>query len=55
VSDNRSVEEMAHEVLMRQAKVRADRSGEHHRRSDGGRSEHGGRRTTQGTQGRPPR
>jgi hypothetical protein len=28
VSDDRSVEEMAHEVLMRQAKVRADRSGE---------------------------
>jgi hypothetical protein len=28
VSDDRSVEEMANEVLMRQAKVRADRSGE---------------------------
>jgi hypothetical protein len=28
VSKDRSVEEMAHEVLMRQAKVRADRSGE---------------------------
>jgi hypothetical protein len=26
--DDRSVEEMAHEVLMRQAKARADRSGE---------------------------
>ena len=28
VSDDRSVEEMAHEVLMRQAKVRAERTGE---------------------------
>jgi hypothetical protein len=28
VSEGRSVEEMANEVLMRQAKVRADRSGE---------------------------
>jgi hypothetical protein len=28
VSDDRSVEEMANEVLMRQAKARADRSGE---------------------------
>jgi hypothetical protein len=28
VSDDRSVEQMAHEVLMRQAKVRADRTGE---------------------------
>jgi hypothetical protein len=28
VSEDRSVEEMANEVLMRQAKVRADRSGE---------------------------
>jgi hypothetical protein len=28
VSDDRSVEQMAHEVLMRQARVRADRSGE---------------------------
>jgi hypothetical protein len=28
VSNDRSVEEMANEVLMRQAKVRADRSGE---------------------------
>jgi hypothetical protein len=28
VSDDRSVEEMAHEVLMRQAKARADRTGE---------------------------
>ena len=28
VSDDRSVEKMAHEVLMRQAKVRADRTGE---------------------------
>ena len=28
MSDDRSVEEMAHEVLMRQAKARADRSGE---------------------------
>ena len=28
VSDDRSGEEMDHEVLMRQAKVRADRSGE---------------------------
>ena len=28
MSEDRSVEEMAHEVLMRQAKVRADRSGE---------------------------
>jgi hypothetical protein len=28
VSDDRSVEEMANEVLIRQAKVRADRSGE---------------------------
>ena len=28
MSDDRSVEEMAHEVLMRQAKVRADRTGE---------------------------
>jgi hypothetical protein len=28
VSDDRSVEQMAHEVLMRQAKARADRSGE---------------------------
>ena len=28
MSKDRSVEEMAHEVLMRQAKVRADRSGE---------------------------
>jgi predicted component of type VI protein secretion system len=28
VHDDRSVEEMAHEVLMRQAKVRADRTGE---------------------------
>ena len=28
VSENRSVEEMANEVLMRQAKARADRSGE---------------------------
>jgi hypothetical protein len=29
VSEDRSVEEMANEVLMRQAKARADRSGEH--------------------------
>jgi hypothetical protein len=28
VSEDRSVEEMAHEVLMRQAKARADRTGE---------------------------
>jgi hypothetical protein len=28
VSEDRSVEEMAHEVLMRQAKARAERSGE---------------------------
>jgi peptide subunit release factor 1 (eRF1) len=28
MSDDRSVEEMANEVLMRQAKVRVDRSGE---------------------------
>jgi predicted component of type VI protein secretion system len=28
VSDDRSVEEMAHEVLMRQARVRAERTGE---------------------------
>jgi hypothetical protein len=28
VGEDRSVEEMAHEVLMRQAKARADRSGE---------------------------
>ena len=28
VSEDRSVEEMANEVLMRQAKVRAERSGE---------------------------
>ena len=28
VSKDRSVEEMAHEVLMRQARVRADRTGE---------------------------
>lgn len=28
MSKDRSVQEMAHEVLMRQAKVRADRSGE---------------------------
>jgi len=28
VSDDRSVEEMAHEVLMRQAKARADRTRE---------------------------
>ena len=28
MSDDRSVEEMAHEVLMRQAKARADRTGE---------------------------
>ena len=28
MSDDRSVENMAHEVLMRQAKVRADRTGE---------------------------
>ena len=28
MSDNRSVEEMANEVLMRQAKARADRTGE---------------------------
>ena len=28
MSDDRSVEQMAHEVLMRQARVRADRSGE---------------------------
>jgi hypothetical protein len=28
MSEEQSVEEMAHEVLMRQAKVRADRSGE---------------------------
>jgi hypothetical protein len=28
VSEDRSVEQMAHEVLMRQAKVRADRTGE---------------------------
>ena len=28
MSDDRSVEQMAHEVLMRQTRVRADRSGE---------------------------
>jgi hypothetical protein len=44
VSEDRSVEEMAHEVLMRQAKARADRGA--HRRSAGGRSEHRGRHAT---------
>jgi hypothetical protein len=53
MSEDQSVEEMAHEVLMRQAKARADRGV--HRKSDGGRTEHRGRRPTQGTQGRPPR
>jgi hypothetical protein len=53
MSEDQSVEEMALEVLMRQAKVRADRGV--HRRSDGGSTEHRGRHATQGTQGRPPR